>query len=138
MEEKIKELLLKECKKSLRSKDVPVGAVIVRNRKIIASGHNTKEKTHSVLGHAEINCINKAARKLRTWHLDDCQLYVTLKPCTICESIIYNSHIKTVIFYLDKPETKKEYYKTNFMEVTNGLSDEYKSILKKFFAKKRK
>lgn len=78
--------------------DVPIGAIIVKNGKIIASAHNEKEKTNDVTAHAEILVIKKAAEKLGNWRLDDCEIYVTLEPCPMCAWAILQSRIKTVYF----------------------------------------
>lgn len=138
MEERIQKILLKECKKSLRTNDVPIGAVLVCNNKIIASSHNTREKYKSVLGHAEVNCILKASKKLKTWNLENCELYVSLKPCSMCETIIRSSRISSIRYYLEKQETKKEYYKSKFMLISNELSTESKKMMQEFFKTKRK
>lgn len=131
--EKFFEIAIKESQKSLKTGDIPVGAVIVLNGKIVSKGHNTKEVTNNILGHAEINTILKASKKLSTWHLDDCELYVTLKPCTMCESVIKNSHIKQVYYLLDKQSDQKEFQKTKSMLITNDLSTQYNQILSSFF-----
>lgn len=138
MEEKIQMILLKECKKSLRTNDVPIGAVLVYNNQIIASSHNTREKHNNILGHAEVNCILKATKKLKTWNLEGCKLYVSLKPCSMCESIIKSSRISSIYYYLDKQKTKKEYNKSKFMLVSNGFSTESKEMLQNFFETRRK
>lgn len=78
--------------------DVPVGAIITKDEKIIASAFNEKEKTNDVTAHAEILAIKKAAEKLGNWRLDDCELYVTLEPCPMCAWAILQSRIKTVYF----------------------------------------
>ena len=91
---------LAEAKKAYMIDEVPVGAVIVYNDKIIARGHNTRELKQSVLGHAEINAINKASKKIGSWRLEDCDMYVTLEPCSMCSGAI----IGILIFYTN-PET---------------------------------
>ncbi len=78
--------------------EVPVGAVIVRNKEIIATGQNRRETDNHALGHAEIEAIDKACRALGTWRLDDCDLYVTLEPCPMCAGAIINSRIRRVYF----------------------------------------
>ena len=78
--------------------DIPVGAVIVRNGKVISSAHNTKEETNDVTAHAEIIAIRDAENKLGQWRLDDCELYVTLEPCPMCCWAILQSRIKTIYF----------------------------------------
>ncbi len=138
MEERIQKILLKECKKSLKTNDVPIGAVLVYNNKIIASAHNTREKYNDILGHAEVNCILKATRKLKTWNLEGCDLHVSLKPCSMCEAIIKNSRISSIHYYLDKQETKKEYDKSKFMLISNEFSTKSKKMLQEFFGMRRK
>ena len=78
--------------------DVPVGAVIVKDGKIIATGRNMREKKQNALSHAEIEAINNACKELGSWRLDDCEMYVTLEPCPMCTGAIINARIKTLIF----------------------------------------
>ena len=89
---------LTEAKKAYMIAEVPVGAVIVYNNKIIARGHNTRETNQSVLGHAEINAIKKASKKIGSWRLEDCDIYVTLEPCPMCSGAIIQSRIKNLYF----------------------------------------
>lgn len=89
---------LAEAKKAYMIAEVPVGAVIVYNNKIIARGHNTRETNQSVLGHAEINAIKKASKKIGSWRLEDCDIYVTLEPCPMCSGAIIQSRIKNLYF----------------------------------------
>ena len=79
-------------------KDVPVGAVIVKNNEIISFAHNEKELNNDVTSHAEIVAINRAEQVLNNWRLDDCEMYVTLEPCPMCAWAILQSRIKTVYF----------------------------------------
>lgn len=76
--------------------EVPIGAIIVKDGKIIAKGYNTREKTQQALNHAEIIAIKKACKKLKSWRLNDCDMYVTLEPCAMCAGAILNSRIKCV------------------------------------------
>ena len=92
------EAALAEAKKAYLIDEVPVGAVIVYNDKIIARGHNTRETKQSVLGHAEINAIKKASKKIGSWRLEDCDMYVTLEPCSMCSGAIIQSRIKNLYF----------------------------------------
>lgn len=78
--------------------EIAVGAVIVKDNKVIASACNRKEKDNDVTSHAEILVIREAAKKLDSWRLDDCDLYVTLEPCPMCAWAIINSRIKNVYF----------------------------------------
>jgi len=88
----------KEAVKAMNEDEVPVGAVIVKNGKIIARAHNKKEKNNDPMGHAEIECIKKACKKLDDWYLKDCELYVTLEPCVMCVGAIINARIMKVYF----------------------------------------
>lgn len=129
---------LKLAEKSSKNGDVPIGAIIVLNNKIISKGFNNREKKHDILGHAEIMAIKKASKKLKTWKLNDCIMYVTLKPCSMCESIIKQSRIKSVYYLLDKSSQKKEYNKTNIEKLNVvKLESVYKQLLSEFFAKFR-
>ena len=78
--------------------EIPVGAVVVKNGEVIAVGSNRREEKKSVISHAEIEAIEKAAKRLGDWRLDGCELYVTLEPCPMCTGAIINSRISTVIF----------------------------------------
>ena len=78
--------------------EIAVGAVIVKDNKVIASAGNRKEKDNDVTSHAEILVIREAAKKLDRWRLEDCDLYVTLEPCPMCAWAIINSRIKNVYF----------------------------------------
>lgn len=137
LEEKINKLLLKCIDLSLKNDDVPVGAVIVLNDKIISYGWNNRNKRNNILGHAEINAILKAQKKLKTWHLDGCELYVNLEPCSMCKSVIYNSHIKRVYYNVVKDVTKKEFDRTEFIKKDNYINKITIEKLRKFFEDKR-
>lgn len=138
MKEEYFNILIKLAKKASKMDEVPISAIIVKNNKIIAKAINKREKEQNVLNHAEIIAIKKASRKLKNWRLFDCDLYVTLKPCNMCENIIKQSRLRNVYYLLDKPETKKEYDKTQFVK-TNICTYEqmYSKILTDFFQKKR-
>ena len=93
------------AKKSLKSEDVPVGAVIVRNGEVIGKGYNRREKDNDPTAHAEIMAIKEAAEVVGSWHLEDCELYVTLEPCPMCTGAIINSRIKKVVFGAYEPKS---------------------------------
>ena len=95
---KYMEEALKQARKSFKEGEVPVGAVIVYRDKIIAFGRNRREKKQNALLHAEVEAINRACKKLHSWRLEQCELYVTLEPCPMCAGAIINSRIKKVIF----------------------------------------
>ena len=137
MDEKFFEVCIKEAKISYQHGDVPIGAVIVKNNKIIAKAHNTREKKHDITGHAEINVIKKAAKKLGRWNLSDCLLYVTLAPCSMCKEVIKQSRIRKTFFILDKPGYKKEFSNSEFLK-SNYLNEQmYAAVLSAFFKEKR-
>ena len=89
---------LKEAKKASDKGEVPVGAVIVLENEIIARGRNRRESLNNALCHAEIEAINNACEKLKSWWLLDCKLYVTLEPCPMCCGAIINSRLKEIIY----------------------------------------
>ena len=87
-----------EAKKAGENGEVPVGAVIVKQGKIIAKGRNRREEKKNALSHAETEAINEACKVLGDWRLDGCEMYVTLEPCPMCAGAIINSRIKTLVF----------------------------------------
>ncbi len=89
-------LAIEEAKKT--SSDIPVGAVVVQNGKILAIAHNEREKDNDISSHAEILAIRQAEKVLNNWRLDGCELYVTLEPCPMCGWAILQSRIKSVYF----------------------------------------
>jgi len=126
--------------------EVPVGAVIVKNGKIIAKGRNMREQKQNALSHAEIEAINNACKELGSWRLDDCEMYVTLEPCPMCTGAIINSRIKTLIFgaydskagSIDSVINLCDYPYNHKPEIYGGiLEDECLEILQNFFKKLR-
>ena len=89
---------LKEASKAARKGEVPVGAVVVKDGKIIGRGHNLTEKKQSALTHAELMALGKASKKLKSWRLIDCDLYVTLEPCTMCAGAIVAARVERLVF----------------------------------------
>ena len=138
---------LKEAKKAYNKLEIPVGAVIVKNGEIIARAHNIKEEKKDTTKHAEILAIQKASKKLETWRLNDCEMYVTLEPCPMCAGALIQSRIKKV--YIGTMDEKTgacgsvlnllEDFKFNHkVEVEKGiLKEECEKILKEFFIKLR-
>lgn len=138
---------LKEAKKAYQKEEIPVGAVIVKDDKIIARGHNLKELKNSGISHAEIIAIHKANKKLNAWRLENCEMYITLEPCMMCMGAIINSRIKKIYIGTLDPKTGAcksviniENYKFNHtVEIETGiLKDECEYILKDFFKMLRK
>ena len=88
---------IKQAKKALKLKEVPIGCVIVYQDKIIARGYNRRNTDKTTLGHAEITAIKKASRVIGDWRLEDCTMYVTLEPCQMCAGAIVQSRMKRVV-----------------------------------------
>ena len=96
---------IKEAEKALIKDEVPIGAVVVLDGKIIARAHNLMEKTQLATAHAEILAINKACKKLKSWRLDNAELFVTIEPCAMCAGAIVNARIKKVYFGAYEPKS---------------------------------
>lgn len=92
------DIAIDNARKASNEGEVPVGAVIVKDDKIIAMAYNMKETNKCVVEHAEIRAIKEASKVLGNWHLDDCTLYVTLEPCLMCAGAIMLARIKTIVF----------------------------------------
>ena len=138
MEDKYYKILIRLARKASRKGEIPVSALVVYNNKVLASAYNKRNRSHLAINHAEMLVINKANRKLKDWRLSECDLYVTLKPCSMCESVIKQARIRNVYYLIDKPAEKKEFYKTNFNKTyTRTQEKEYSNELKAFFQKKR-
>ena len=147
-QEKFMKEALKEAKKAYSKLEVPVGAVIVKDGKIIARGYNQKETKKDTVEHAEIIAIKKASKKLNAWRLLDCDMYITLEPCSMCAGAIINSRIRKV--YIGTMDQKtgaagsvldlfKDFTFNHKVEIENGiLKEECEEILKKFFKELRK
>lgn len=145
--EKFMKEALKEAKKAYEKEEVPVGAVIVKDGKIIAKAHNLKELKNDTTKHAEMLAIQKASKKLNSWRLIDCEMYVTLEPCTMCVGAIINSRIKKLYFGTSDEKTGAcgsvlnlpEDYKFNHIVQVEKyiLKDECEKILKDFFKELR-
>lgn len=146
-QEKFMKEALKEAKKAYEKEEIPVGAIIVKDNKIIARAYNVKEEKKDTTKHAEIIAIQKASKKLESWRLTDCDIYVTLEPCSMCAGALIQSRIRKV--YIGTMDKKTgacgsvlnllEDYKFNHkVEVENGiLEEECKKILKEFFKELR-
>lgn len=122
--------------------EVPVGAVIVKNGKIIARGKNEREAKQNALSHAEIEAINNACKNTGSWRLEDCEMYVTLEPCPMCAGAIINSRMKTLIFgaydskmgSIDSVINLCDLPYNHKVEVYGGImEDECLDLLKSFF-----
>lgn len=134
-----------ECAKK-SSEDIPVGCVIVKDGEIIASAYNLKEKNLDVSAHAEILALKEASKKLNTWRLVECDLYVTLEPCPMCAWAILNSRIKNVYFGSYDLNYGAFGSKINLCELSNAkinifggiLENECDNVIKEYFLRLRK
>jgi tRNA(adenine34) deaminase len=136
-----------EAKIAKSKNEVPVGAVIVKNNKIIATGHNTKESTKDPTNHAEIIAIKKAAEDIGDWRLNECDMYVTLEPCPMCAGAIVQSRIRRLyigtfdpigggcgsVFNITQSENLNHWVNVNWL-----YNEECSNLLQEFFKQKRK
>ena len=134
---------LEEAKKAYLEGEVPVGAVIVKNGEVIATGRNMREQKQNALSHAEIEAINLACQKLGSWRLDDCELYVTLEPCPMCAGALAWSQIGRVVYGAPDPKRGFSQFSPSLMhpktEVVSGvLAEECGGMVTEFFRNKRK
>ncbi len=145
---KFMEEALSQARKAYKKGEVPIGAVLVCNGKIIAKSYNQRERRQNALSHAEINVIKKGCRRLKSWRLDDCELYVTLEPCPMCAGGICNARIKKV--YIGAKEktsfdnlcekiftSNRLNHKVEF-EFVNDYQEVCSNLLSDFFKIKRK
>ena len=98
MQTKFMKAALKCAQKAFDEGEVPIGAVVVCDGKIISRGHNRRTKKQIATAHAEIEAIEKACRKLKSWRIPECELYVTLEPCPMCMGAMLNARVKKVYF----------------------------------------
>ena len=139
---------LKEAKKAEIFGEVPIGAVIVKNGIIIGRGHNTRELTEQVVGHAEINAIVDASLKLGSWRLTQCSIYVTIEPCPMCTGAIYQSRIESIYYGASDKKAGAcgsifnlfDHVGLNhYCTVHSGvLENQCREIIESFFKKKRR
>lgn len=147
-QEKYMKEAIKEAKKAAEKLEVPVGCIIVKDGKIIARAHNQKETKGDTTKHAEILAIQKASKKLEAWRLLDCEMYVTLEPCSMCAGAMIQSRIKKV--YIGAMDLKtgacgsvlnllQDYPFNHKIEIETGIrKEECENILKEFFKTLRK
>ncbi len=134
---------LKEAKKAYEEDEIPVGAVIVRNNKVIARGYNQMETLHDATAHAEMIAITSAQNSLGSKYLNDCELYVTLEPCMMCSGAIFLSKVKKVVYSLQDKERghiykSKESINKKLVIIDNILENDSKVLINSFFEKIRK
>lgn len=140
-------LALKEAQKALLIDEVPIGCVIVKDDKVISRGFNHREKKNLVSSHAEMEAINKANKKLKSWRLEGCDIYVTLEPCLMCAGALIQSRIRNIYYgakdykggafgsSINALETKNINHHPN---VIGGiLEEECSSLISTYFKTKR-
>ena len=146
-EKRFMELALKLALKAAAQGEIPVGAVVVRNGRVLGQGYNQRETLQNALAHAEMEAISQACLALGSWRLTDCHLYVTLEPCPMCAGAAVNSHISRIIYGADDfgvgccgsaanclslPGAAKPEVFPGYME------EDCRNLLKDFFKKLRK
>ena len=138
---KYMEIAYKEAKKAKINDEIPVGAVIVKNGKVISKAHNKKNKTNKTIDHAEIIAITKANKKIKNWRLEECEIYITLEPCPMCASAIEQARICKI--YSSATNNNEEYsiitnrILKNIEWVKNIDNEKSELLIKDFFKNKR-
>ena len=145
MENKFMKAALKEAEKALAAGEVPIGAVIVADDKIVSRGHNRRTAKQIATAHAEIEAIEKACKMFKSWRIPECEIYVTLEPCPMCMGAMLNARIKKC--YFGAPEGKgrtltEQIANANLVnhviEVEGGIMEnECAEILSAFFKEMR-
>ena len=130
-------LAIKQAQKALKYNEVPVGAIIVKNNKIISQAYNKREKRKDVTQHAEIIAISKACKKLKNWRLDDCVLYVTMEPCMMCTGAIEQSRIKKIIYGIQNDNYGCSKNLKTAQIISQVCENECLKLIQSFFKKKR-
>ena len=133
-------LALKQALKAYKKQEVPIGAIVVKNGKIISKAYNKKENKQITTKHAEIIAIKRACKKLKTWHLDECEIYTTMEPCLMCYGAIEQSRISKIYYGLKNMNFgfKSKYNIETKLQVCEcKISNEYIDYIKSFFKEKR-
>jgi len=140
-------LALSQAKAALDLGEVPVGAVVVKDARVVAAAHNRKETRHDPTAHAEILALREAAARLKSWRLNDATLYVTLEPCVMCAGAIIQARVKKLVYGVPDPGAGAvdslfntlDHPKLNHrVEVVSGILDsECQALLEQFFSRAR-
>lgn len=147
IDEKYMRIALKEAQNAVILDEVPVGAVIVKDGKILAKGHNLREKSNDPTSHAEINAIRKACKKLNSWRLEGATIYVTVEPCSMCAGTLLQCRIGRIVYGASDPkggaiESSLELFKAKNInhhpEIIGGvLKEECANLISGYFKSKR-
>ena len=140
-DEEYMNIALKEARTALNEEEVPVGAIVVLDNKIIGIGHNTRQRTHDITNHAELIAIREASNKIGDWRLDKATIYITLSPCMMCASAIKESRIKNIVIGAINQDIKTQEAVDLILKDSNiktGIKEqESLLLLQKFFKKQR-
>ena len=134
-DEKIIEKLYNLSLKAYKKGEIPVSAIIVKNNKVISKAYNKRNKSHNPMDHAEIIAIKRACKRLHTWKLNECVLYVSLEPCNMCREVINQSRIENVIYFTKN--NKIINFKTNYEFLDSSYNIKFSKLLTNFFETKR-
>ena len=147
LDEKYMRIALKEAQNAVILDEVPVGAIIVKDGKILAKGHNLREKSNDPTSHAEINAVRKACKKLNSWRLEGATIYVTVEPCSMCAGTLLQCRIGRIVYGTTDPkggaiESSLELFKAKNInhhpEILGGvLREECASLISGYFKSKR-
>lgn len=147
LDEKYMRLALKEASKAASFDEVPVGAVIVFNNRVIAKAYNKREHSNDPTSHAEINAIRKACKKLNSWRLEDAAMYVTIEPCSMCAGTLLQCRIGRIVYGAKDPkggaiESSLRLFEAKNInhhpEIIGGvLQEECSAVISAYFKSKR-
>ncbi len=142
--EKFMKIALQEARKARAKEEVPIGAVIVKNERVLARAHNLKESRQLPAAHAEMLAVKTAAQKLKSWRLEGCTMYVTLEPCIMCAGALLQARMEKLVFGAEDPKSGAVKSLYNLLEderlnhqvkIISGIYAEQSSrMLKNFFA----
>lgn len=148
MKEKYMKMALEEARKAYEEGEIPIGAILVKDDEVIAKAHNQKEKSHSALYHAELLVLLEGSHKMSNWRLNNCELYVTLQPCSMCASAIQQSRIRKVYYGVSTTDPKEKEIVEKIFSGNNSettvelegkiLEEECQKLLQDFFKNRRK
>ena len=137
-----------EAKKAFAENEVPIGAVVVKDGKIIGRGRNQREFLNDPTGHAEIMALKDAGLNLGTWRLTDCTIYVTIEPCPMCAGALINARIKTLVYGASEPKFGSAGSQLNLLQFPGFnhqvkiigpiLEEQCQELMKEFFKNLRK
>ena len=145
MREEFMSIALEQAKLAYKKDEVPIGAVIVKDGKVIAKAYNKRQRKKSAIAHAEVLAIEKACKKIKDWRLSDYEMYVTLEPCPMCAGAIVNARIKKVYFGAYEKTSKSDLLNlivqdkrlNHTLEIEGGvLEEECALLLKSYFKEK--